>query len=57
MPDENMKNIGEHNWFLFLASNPCTGKTQHKSRTHVFKILTTTNTICGENCESSCVQV
>jgi hypothetical protein len=25
---------------------------QHESRTYVFKILNTTNTVCGEKCES-----
>jgi hypothetical protein len=33
-------------------------QTKHsKTRTHVFKILNTTNTICGEKCASLCVQV
>jgi len=33
-------------------------QTQQKVRTHVFKVLYTTNTICGENSETaSWVQV
>ena len=31
--------------------------TKKKTRTHVFKILNTTNTICGYNCESLWDQV
>jgi hypothetical protein len=31
--------------------------TIQKTRTYVFKILNTTNAMCGENCESSWVQV
>jgi len=34
-----------------------TTDTTHKTRTLVFKILTTTNTIRRENCESSWVRV
>jgi len=26
--------------------------TTQESRTHVFKVHNTTNTVCGENCES-----
>jgi len=32
-------------------------KTPHKTPEHIIKILNTTNTICGENQESSLVQV
>jgi hypothetical protein len=31
--------------------------TIQKTRTYVFKILNATNAMCGENCESSWVQV
>ena len=31
--------------------------TTQKTRTHVFKINDTTNTVCGENCKSSWVHV
>jgi len=31
--------------------------TIQKTRTYVFNILNTTNAMCGENCESSWVQV
>jgi hypothetical protein len=34
-----------------------TTDTKQKSRTHVFKISNTSNTICGENCEFSWVKV
>jgi len=37
------------------AVNLCRHNT--KTRTHVFNILNTTNTFCGENCEFSWVQV
>jgi hypothetical protein len=30
-----------------------TADTTQKSRTHIFEILKTANTICAENCESS----
>jgi hypothetical protein len=39
-----------------MNSDQTTDTTQ-KSKTHVFKMLNTTSTICGENCESSRVQV
>jgi len=33
-------------------------QTQHQIPEHVFKVYNTTNTICGENCETfSCIQV
>jgi hypothetical protein len=33
-------------------TNDQTTDTAEKSRTHLFKILNTANTICGENCEN-----
>jgi len=39
-----------------MSNNHNTDTTQ-ETRTYIFKILNTTNTICGENCESSQVQV
>jgi len=41
-----------------LSESECqmTGTT-HDVRTHILKILNITNTICGENCEYSWVQV
>jgi len=32
-------------------------QTPHKKPEHIFKILNTTNTICGENCKCLWVQV
>ena len=32
---------------------PIRPQTQHNTPEHVFKILNTTTTICGENCDSS----
>jgi len=41
------------NWQQLRLSTP---KIQ-ETRKHIFKIPNTINTICGENCESSLVQV
>jgi hypothetical protein len=40
-----------------MNSHHQTTDITEKSGTHVFKILNTANTICGENCELLWVQV
>jgi len=40
-----------------IKSDQVRETTQKTTRTHVFKIMDTTNTICGENCKSSWVHI